>query len=82
VSDVEIETRGPNPFGQVMAGYIDLYGRIARVKVNSMTLQQLKGSPNTFIRALQDTAVFAQGYIEVSIGVAADDVPSVEAVNW
>jgi hypothetical protein len=82
VSDVAIETRGPNPFGQVMAGYVDLYGRIARVKVNSMSLRQSKGSPNTFIIALRDTAVFAQGYIEVSIDVAANDVPSVEAVDW
>lgn len=82
VSNVAIETKGPNPLGQVTMGYVDLYGRIACVKVNSASLRQEKGSPNTFLIALRDTAVFPQGYISVSIDVAANDVPSVEAVNW
>lgn len=82
MSEVAVETRGPNPLGQMMAGYIDLHGKIARVKVTSASLRQEKGSPNTFLIALRDTAVFAQGYVSVSIDVAANDVPSVEAVSW
>jgi hypothetical protein len=86
VSDVVIEPTGPSKFAQAKAGYIELYGRIARVKVNPGNFRQPKGSSyNTFFVPLRHTAEYDEYAVDsvfVSIDVAASDAPTVESDDW
>jgi hypothetical protein len=82
VLDVVIESTGPSKFGQLKAGYIDLHGRIARVKVDPVKFQQERDRHNAFLIPLRNEAVHPRDSVSVTIDVAAHDAPTAEADYW
>ena len=82
VLDVFVESTGPSKFGQLKAGYVDLHGRIARVKVDPFKVQQEKGRNNAFLIPLGDEPLRPRDSVSVTIDVAVNDAPAAGADYW